>query len=433
MRTHNCGMGFQCQNTDGSFTCNLKQRCLTGFTQDSHSNCIDIDECSSVSEPCTTGFNCINTVGSYTCQRKIIMCSRGYHSSPDGARCIDVDECQMGTHRCGEGQICHNLPGSYRCDCQTGYQYDAIRQLCVDVNECWRYPGRLCAQACDNTPGSYQCSCTTGFSLAFDGKNCEDVSECDNNPCSQECANIYGSYQCYCRMGYYLKEDGHTCEDIDECSQSIGNLCAFQCVNVPGSYKCACPPHGYSMSSNGRTCQDIDECAIGSHNCSASQTCFNIQGGFRCLSFACPDNYRRVKLPQLPAMPDHAITDHVLPVELPDQHRHPSSDLPHRTLHPARKRGRLLQHTEAQQLNRRRVPAPTGAGATGLPYRRGDEAAASRNFHNFPGPHLRVHHTLGANIPFWKCLTHIHEECVSSKAALRMFSLLYVFSYVCTS
>ncbi|KAG1949701.1 fibulin-2 isoform X2 [Pimephales promelas] len=294
MRTHNCGIGFQCQNTDGSFTCNLKQRCLTGFTQDSHGNCIDIDECSSVREPCTTGFNCINTVGSYTCQHKIIMCSQGYHSSPDGARCIDVDECQTGTHRCGEGQICHNLPGSYRCDCQTGYQYDTIRQLCVDVNECWRYPGRLCAQTCDNTPGSYQCSCTTGFSLAFDGKNCEDVNECDNNPCSQECANIYGSYQCYCRMGYYLKEDGHTCEDIDECSQSIGNLCAFQCVNVLGSYKCACPPYGYSMSPNGRTCQDIDECAIGSHNCSSSQTCFNIQGGFRCLSFACPDNYRRV-------------------------------------------------------------------------------------------------------------------------------------------
>jgi len=40
MRTHNCGIGFQCQNTDGSFTCNLKQRCLTGFTQDSHGNCI---------------------------------------------------------------------------------------------------------------------------------------------------------------------------------------------------------------------------------------------------------------------------------------------------------------------------------------------------------------------------------------------------------
>uniref|UniRef100_A0A8C9SLK4 Fibulin 2 n=1 Tax=Scleropages formosus TaxID=113540 RepID=A0A8C9SLK4_SCLFO len=289
-----CAAGFECQNTVGSFSCNPRQRCFTGFTQDAHGNCIDIDECVSVEEPCNSGFNCINTVGSYTCQRKIILCSQGYHVSEDGARCVDVDECHTGVHRCGEGQICQNLPGTYRCDCQTGYQYDMIRRVCVDVNECWRYPGRLCAQTCENSPGSYRCSCTAGFTLAYDGKNCEDVNECNNNPCSQECANIYGSYQCYCRQGFYLKEDGHTCEDIDECSQSIGHLCAFRCVNVPGSYQCACPPHGYSMSPNGRTCRDIDECSLGAHNCSATETCYNIQGSFRCLSFSCPQNYRRV-------------------------------------------------------------------------------------------------------------------------------------------
>ncbi|XP_070758881.1 fibulin-2 [Enoplosus armatus] len=294
LRTHNCGVGFVCENTVGSFLCNPKQKCISGFTQDSHGNCIDINECSSPSEPCSSGFNCINTVGSYTCQQKAVMCSHGYHAGPDGAKCVDIDECQMGTHRCGVGQICHNLPGSYRCDCQTGYQYDAIRKVCTDVNECWRYPGRMCAQTCENTPGSYHCSCTAGFSLAFDGKNCEDVNECDKKPCSQECANIYGSYQCYCRQGYYLKEDGHTCEDIDECSQSIGNLCAFQCVNVAGSYQCACPPHGYIMSANGRTCRDIDECTTGTHNCSHGQTCYNLQGGFRCLSFDCPHNYKKV-------------------------------------------------------------------------------------------------------------------------------------------
>ncbi|KAI1891001.1 hypothetical protein AGOR_G00159370 [Albula goreensis] len=294
LNTHNCGVGFECQNTPGSFRCSPRQKCFTGFAQDTHGNCIDINECNSLDEPCSSGFNCINTVGSYTCQRKIIMCSQGYHASADGARCVDVDECQTGVHRCGEGQICHNLPGTYRCDCQTGYQYDMIRRVCLDVNECWRYPGRLCAQTCENTPGSYRCSCTSGFTLSYDGKNCEDMNECNNNPCSQECANIYGSYQCYCRQGYYLKEDGHTCEDIDECSQSIGNLCAFQCLNVPGSYQCACPPEGYSMSPNGRTCRDIDECATGAHNCSATETCYNIQGSYRCLSFACPPNYRKV-------------------------------------------------------------------------------------------------------------------------------------------
>ncbi|XP_042361236.1 fibulin-2-like [Plectropomus leopardus] len=294
LQTHNCGMGSLCENTVGSFLCSPKHKCISGFTQDSHGNCVDINECSSLSELCSSGFNCINTVGSYTCQKKIIMCSHGYHSSPDGAKCVDTDECQMGTHRCGVGQICHNLPGSYRCDCPTGYQYDALHKVCTDVNECWRYPGRLCAQTCENTPGSYHCSCTVGFSLAFDGKNCEDVNECDKNPCSQECTNTYSSYQCYCRQGYYLKEDGHTCEDIDECSQSVGNLCTFQCVNVVGSYHCACPPHGYVTSSNGRTCRDIDECTTGSHNCSYGQSCYNLQGSFRCLSFDCPHNYKKV-------------------------------------------------------------------------------------------------------------------------------------------
>lgn len=290
--THNCGLGFECVNTEGSFRCNPRPQCPVGYNQDAQGMCVDIDECAASPQPCGLAFNCANTVGSYMCHRKII-CSRGYHASPDGSTCIDVDECQSGLHRCGEGQLCHNLPGSYRCECQTGYQYDSFRRMCVDVNECWRYPGRLCAQTCENTPGSYECSCTTGFRLSGDGKNCEDMNECLASPCSQECANIYGSYQCYCRQGYYLREDGHTCEDIDECSQSIGHLCTYKCVNVPGSYQCACPEHGYTMSPNGRSCRDIDECATGAHNCSLAETCYNIQGGYRCLSLDCPPNYRK--------------------------------------------------------------------------------------------------------------------------------------------
>lgn len=223
-----------------------------------------------------------------------MTCSRGYRSDAEGSRCVDVDECQSSVHRCGEGQLCHNLPGSYRCECQSGYQFDSFRRMCVDVNECWRYPGRLCAQTCENTPGSFECSCTSGFRLSADGKNCEDVNECLASPCGQECANIYGSYQCYCRQGYHLREDGHTCEDMDECSQNVGHLCTYKCVNVPGSYRCACPEYGYDISPNGRSCTDIDECAAGAHNCSLAESCYNIQGGYRCLSLDCPPNYRKV-------------------------------------------------------------------------------------------------------------------------------------------
>ncbi|KAJ0036930.1 hypothetical protein NQD34_005607, partial [Periophthalmus magnuspinnatus] len=283
---HGCGPEFDCVNTMGSFRCNPKPQCAPGFSKDPQGNCADVDECS-LSQPCGPSFSCINTVGSYVCNRKII-CSRGYHSSPDGSRCVDVDECQSGLHRCGEGQLCHNMAGSYRCECQTGYQYDSFRRICVDINECWRYPGRLCAQTCENTPGSYHCSCTAGFRLSGDAKNCEDVNECLSSPCGQECSNLYGSYQCYCNQGYFLREDGHSCDDIDECSRSIGHLCTYKCVNVPGSYQCACPEYGYSMSPNGRSCRDIDECTAGTHNCSLSETCYNVQGGYRCLSFDCP-------------------------------------------------------------------------------------------------------------------------------------------------
>ncbi|KAM9341906.1 fibulin-2-like isoform 2-T2 [Pholidichthys leucotaenia] len=287
LSAHTCQLNERCVNTAGSYVCRRPITCPPGYQIN------DVDECGSLTQPCSTGFNCVNTAGSYICNRMII-CSRGYHTSPDGSRCVDVDECQNGLHRCREDQLCHNMPGAYRCECQTGYQYNSFRRMCVDVNECWRYPGRLCAQTCVNTPGSYECLCTSGFRLSADGKNCEDVNECLASPCSQECANIYGSYQCYCRQGYYLREDGHTCEDIDECSQSIGHLCTYKCVNVPGSYQCACPEYGYTMSPNGRSCRDIDECTAGVHNCSAAETCYNIQGGYRCLSFTCPPNYRKV-------------------------------------------------------------------------------------------------------------------------------------------
>uniref|UniRef100_A0A3Q3NGU6 Fibulin 2 n=1 Tax=Mastacembelus armatus TaxID=205130 RepID=A0A3Q3NGU6_9TELE len=292
LSVHACQQSERCVNTAGSYSCQRVITCPPGY-QINSDVCEDIDECGALAQPCSPDFNCINTAGSFMCQRKII-CNRGYHASPDGSRCIDVDECQSSLHRCKEGQLCHNLPGSYRCECQTGYQYDSFRRMCVDINECWRYPGRLCAQTCENTPGSYECSCTSGFRLSGDGKSCEDVNECLASPCSQECANIYGSYQCYCRQGYYLREDGHTCEDIDECSRSTGHLCTYKCVNIPGSYQCACPAYGYTMSPNGRSCRDIDECATGAHNCSLAETCYNIQGGYRCLSFSCPPNYRKV-------------------------------------------------------------------------------------------------------------------------------------------
>ncbi|XP_032348333.1 fibulin-1 isoform X6 [Camelus ferus] len=283
------------KNTLGSFRCRPKLQCKSGFIQDALGNCIDINECLSISAPCPVGQTCINTEGSYTCQKNVPNCGRGYHLNEEGTRCVDVDECSPPAEPCGPGHHCVNSAGSFRCECKAGYYFDGISRTCVDINECRRYPGRLCGHKCENTPGSYYCSCTVGFRLSTDGRSCEDVNECNSSPCSQECANVYGSYQCYCRRGYQLSDvDGVTCEDIDECALPTGgHICSYRCINVPGSFQCSCPSTGYRLAPNGRNCQDVDECVTGIHNCSINETCFNIQGGFRCLAFDCPENYRR--------------------------------------------------------------------------------------------------------------------------------------------
>ncbi|KAF0029579.1 hypothetical protein F2P81_018684 [Scophthalmus maximus] len=250
--SHNCGPDFTCNNTAGSFRCRPRERCDAGFIQDAVGNCNDINECVAHTGPCHPGHTCINTMGSYTCRRNTVTCGRGYHLTEDGTRC-------------------------------------------EDINECWHYPGRLCAHKCENTEGSYQCICTIGFKLSDDGRNCDDINECEMNPCSQECSNVYGSYQCYCRHGFQLSDiDGISCEDIDECGLPAGShVCSYSCTNAPGSFLCTCPPTGYTLGPNGRTCQDIDECAAGTHTCSLSESCFNIQGGFHCLSFRCPQNFQQ--------------------------------------------------------------------------------------------------------------------------------------------
>ncbi|XP_064373074.1 fibulin-1 isoform X1 [Dromaius novaehollandiae] len=293
--THNCPPDFICQNTPGSFRCRPKLQCMNGFIQDALGNCIDINECLSTNMPCPAGQICINTDGSYTCQRISPSCGRGYHLNEDGTRCVDVDECSSSNQPCGEGHVCINAPGNYRCECKAGYSFDVISRTCIDINECRRYPGRLCAHKCENTPGSYYCTCTMGFKLSTDSRSCEDINECESSPCSQECANVYGSYQCYCRRGFQLSDiDGISCEDIDECALPTGgHICSFRCINIPGSFQCTCPSTGYRLAPNARNCQDIDECVAETHNCSFNETCFNIQGGFRCLSLECPENYRK--------------------------------------------------------------------------------------------------------------------------------------------
>lgn len=169
---------------------------------------------------------------------------------------------------------------------------------------------------------------------------------------------MFGSYQCYCRRGYQLSDiDGLTCEGKDaessvlvagdiyctslflisccpsclrhrwvrpshrrpylflSLSQHAGQLPLFlsrqrlhlglKWSQLSGYGDLVGTSHSSTLTDFGeRSCilmfffknsfADVDECLTGTHTCAENQSCFNIQGGFRCLSFECPNNYRRV-------------------------------------------------------------------------------------------------------------------------------------------
>ncbi|XP_016536465.1 latent-transforming growth factor beta-binding protein 4 isoform X4 [Poecilia formosa] len=202
--------------------------------------------------------------GKHTCE-----CDEGFQPNAQRSRCFDVDECQQ--NPCSNGR-CENSPGSFRCDCYHGYRLAG--NTCEDVDECQQNP---CSNGrCENSPGSFRCDCRRGY--RFTGNTCEDVDECvDPLRCpGQECINTPGSFRCSpCQPGFGLLNG--ICTDIDECRQSPCS--GGRCENTPGSFRCVCR-HGYRLQNN--TCTDVDECAEPSQ--CPGQMCVNSVGSYRCVS-----------------------------------------------------------------------------------------------------------------------------------------------------
>ncbi|XP_017573716.1 fibulin-5 [Pygocentrus nattereri] len=295
------------------FQSGRSQGCREGFVYDRRARqCIDVDECRTVPDPCRGDMRCVNRNGGYLCMTQSLYsqpaypepsfpdtsplgpgpepgpgpsypivsrpstpCVLGYTLGEDGT-CVDIDECEAQSHQCNPTQVCINTAGGYTCSCTEGFWL--VGGQCQDIDEC-RYG--YCQQLCANLPGSYSCSCNPGFNLNTDSRTCQDIDECETDPCTHGCLNTYGSFMCNCDEGFELAADGTTCTDLDECSFS-DFLCQHTCLNTPGSFSCACPP-GYYVFEDGRSCEDLNECDSGNNTCTTAQVCFNFQGGYTCL------------------------------------------------------------------------------------------------------------------------------------------------------
>ena len=85
---HNCGIAYDCVNTQGSFrctpkTCPKKMRldyergacnhveCQTGFEPNDEGVCMDVNECLANPNTCKRNQECYNTAGSHVCRDKV--------------------------------------------------------------------------------------------------------------------------------------------------------------------------------------------------------------------------------------------------------------------------------------------------------------------------------------------------------------------------
>ncbi|XP_069073646.1 fibulin-7-like isoform X1 [Pleurodeles waltl] len=159
-----------------------------------------------------------------------------------------------------------------------------------DTDECASNP---CANGgtCVNDNQRFACLCPSGWS----GIYCQSsvfLTWVTNSPFSRQprCAESGGSRQCTCDSGFLIKAGG-LCQDVDECElfqiNRQNRICIYECINTPGSYRCTCPS-GYLLNTEINSCEDVDECAKNEHNCSLSEMCINVYGGFQCVRPECP-------------------------------------------------------------------------------------------------------------------------------------------------
>ncbi|XP_063047006.1 EGF-containing fibulin-like extracellular matrix protein 1 [Engraulis encrasicolus] len=204
-------------------------------------------------------------------------CTDGYEYDPIRQVCKDINECAILSDACKGGMKCINHFGGYLClpqNAQIFVSNGDEQSAPVDPNSSAGHNQSTTHTQVTQT----RVRCSSGFT-PDENNFCRDIDECatGSHTCSveQTCYNTRGSFSCQCPAGY--QKIGDQCVDRDECL--ISHYCMHRCVNTVGSYYCECDT-GYKLSSNNHSCVDVDECGTDNNPC--EHQCYNLMGSFIC-------------------------------------------------------------------------------------------------------------------------------------------------------
>lgn len=224
-------------------------------------------------------------------------CTDGYEFDPVRQVCKDVDECALVEDACKGGMKCINHFGGYLCLPQNAQifvsndedQFPAaepippVRTALPTRGQPTRvHPPR--GQPPPVQPGrggvvtgSRTVRCTSGFT-PDDQNFCRDIDECATgvHTCGPD-QTCYNTRGSFsCQCQQGYQRSGEQCVDRDECA--VSHYCMHGCVNTDGAYYCECN-QGYQLASNNHSCVDLNECEVSSP---CQHQCFNLMGSYLC-------------------------------------------------------------------------------------------------------------------------------------------------------
>lgn len=259
-----------CPPTHGGFYCELPiaAACPFGYEPDAQGNCVNIDECTRLTDPCPSSFHCVDTEGSFKCR-----CEEGELAAclVEPSECPDDDEAVV----CPRDSSCVSVD-PLDCACDSSYEeFDGER--CVDVDECAIEPS-LCPtdSICVNLDPSFACVCEDDLKLFHMGA-CEPVDPCTPdqraaaaNQCEESCWVTHSNATlCGCSPNEIWNPVTLTCETLNECAMGT-DMCppaTSRCVDLDDGYDCECLRAGEWFS------WDRGECYVPSNPCDTQDLC----------------------------------------------------------------------------------------------------------------------------------------------------------------